>query len=348
MTHFFNKKPLIIAGPCSVETEEQVMETAKQIAALKKVDVLRAGIWKPRTRPGNFEGVGTKGISWLVQARKETGLAIATEVANAKQVEDALHFDIDMVWIGARSTVNPFSVQEIADALKGSKIPVFVKNPINPDIELWLGAVERLEKVGIEQIGLIHRGFSTVGNPIYRNPPMWNIAIEIKRRMPHLPMLNDPSHICGSRDNLLDICQTACNLNYDGIIIESHRDPSQAWSDAKQQVTPTALFNILTQLEWRTEDDSKLMRDVNLNQLRQDIDHLDTEMINLLSKRMEVAKQIGLFKKEHKVTVLQSNRWNEVVERLTHLGEKSGLSFDFIQNILQEIHLESIRIQNNL
>src|SRR5919206_1043846 len=250
----WNKRPLIIAGPCSAETEEQVLETTQRLAATGKVDMFRAGIWKPRTRPGSFEGIGTKGLPWLQKAKQLTGIPVAVEVATAKQVEDALHFDVDVLWIGARTTVNPFSVQEVADALRGVDVPVLIKNPINPDLELWSGAFERVAKAGIKQIGLIHRGFSSYGNTEYRNAPMWHLAIEMKRRNPELMMINDPSHICGRRDILQDVAQKAIDLDYDGLIIESHIDPDKAWSDAKQQVTPERLAEMLDQIVWRKED----------------------------------------------------------------------------------------------
>ena len=231
------KRPLIISGPCSAETEEQVVNTAIRLAATGKVDILRAGIWKPRTRPGSFEGIGTKGLPWLQQARKASGLPVAIEVATAKQVEDALHFGVDVLWIGARTTVNPFSVQDVADALRGVDVPVLIKNPINPDLELWIGAMERVQKAGIKNVGLIHRGFSSYGNTEYRNAPMWHLAIEMKRRYPGVMLINDPSHICGNRTNLHDVAQTAIDLDFDGLIIESHIDPDNAWSDAKQQIS---------------------------------------------------------------------------------------------------------------
>src|SRR5919112_6549991 len=250
----WKKRPLIISGPCSAETEQQVLETATRLAKTGKVDMLRAGIWKPRTRPGSFEGVGTKGLAWLQQAKKITGLPIAVEVATAKQVEDALHFDIDVLWIGARTTVNPFSVQEVADALRGANVPVLIKNPINPDLELWTGALERVAKAGIKKIGLIHRGFSSYGNTEYRNAPMWHLAIEMKRRNPEMMIINDPSHICGRRDILMDVAQKAIDLDFDGLMIESHIDPDNAWSDAKQQITPERLAEILDSIRWRKEN----------------------------------------------------------------------------------------------
>src|SRR5258708_32360479 len=289
----WSKRPLLIPGPCSAETEEQVMETATRLAATGKVDVLRAGIWKPRTRPGSFEGIGTKGLPWLQQAKKLTGIPVAIEVATAKQVEDALHFGIDVLWIGARTTVNPFSVQEVADALRGADVPVLIKNPINPDLELWTGAVERVAKAGVKQIGLIHRGFSSYGNTEYRNAPMWHLAIEMKRRYPELLFINDPSHICGRRDILLEVAQKAIDLNYDGLIIESHIDPDNAWSDAKQQITPEKLAEMLDEIKWRKDDvDSKEFH-AALEKLRQQINHLDDEMMQMLGQRMKISEKIG-------------------------------------------------------
>src|ERR671927_890500 len=275
----WNKRPLIIAGPCSAETEEQVIETAVRLQKTSKVDMLRAGIWKPRTRPGSFEGIGTKGLPWLQKAKQLTGIPVAVEVATAKQVEDALHFEIDVLWIGARTTVNPFSVQEVADALRGVDVPVLIKNPINPDLELWIGAVERVAKAGIKQIGLIHRGFSSYGNTQYRNAPMWHLAIEMKRRNPELLLNNDPSHICGRRDILMDVAQEAIDLDYDGLIIESHIDPDKAWSDAKQQITPERLAEMLDSIIWRREDTASAEYHAAHEKLRQQINHLDDELL---------------------------------------------------------------------
>lgn len=342
------KRPLIIAGPCSAETEEQVLQTAQQLAATGKVDIMRAGIWKPRTRPGSFEGIGTKGLPWLQQAKKITGIPVAVEVATAKQVEDALHFDVDVLWIGARTTVNPFSVQEVADALKGVDVPVLIKNPINPDLELWLGAVERVAKAGISQIGLIHRGFSSYGNTEFRNAPMWHLAIEMKRRFPEMMMINDPSHICGRRDILLDVMQKAVDLDYDGMIIESHIDPDNAWSDAKQQVTPQRLAEMLNSIAWRKEDVDSEAYHAALEKLRQQINHLDDELMQILGQRMKVAEQIGTYKKNNSITILQTNRWNEILDRAFLKGDKLGLSKEFITRYFDAVHMESINHQNKI
>ncbi len=343
-----NKKPLIISGPCSAETETQVLETAQRLAKTGKVDMLRAGIWKPRTRPGSFEGIGTKGLPWLQQAKKLTGLPVTVEVATGKQVEDALHFEVDMLWIGARTTVNPFSVQEVADALRGADVPVLIKNPINPDLELWTGAVERVAKAGIKKIGLIHRGFSAYGNTEYRNAPMWHLAIEMKRRNPELIMINDPSHICGRRDILMDVAQKAIDLDYDGLMIESHIDPDNAWSDAKQQVTPERLAEMLDAIVWRKEDVNSEEFHAALEKLRQQINHLDDEMMQILSQRMKLAEKIGLYKKENNITILQTSRWNEILERAFKRGEKIGLSKEFITKYFDAVHMESINHQNKI
>src|ERR1043165_5933963 len=308
-----NKRPIIISGPCSAETEHQVVETATRLAATGKVDMLRAGIWKPRTRPGSFEGIGTKGLPWLQQAKKLTGLPVTVEVATGKQVEDALHFDVDVLWIGARTTVNPFSVQEVADALRGVDVPVLIKNPINADLELWIGAVERVAKAGIKQIGLIHRGFSSYGNTEYRNAPMWHLAIEMKRRYPELMMINDPSHICGRRDILPEVAQKAIDLDYDGLIIESHIDPDHAWSDAKQQITPEKLSDLLDHIIWRKEDVPSEEYHNALEKLRNQINHLDDELMQILGQRMKVAEKIGAYKMNNNITILQTNRWNESI-----------------------------------
>jgi chorismate mutase len=344
----WKKRPMIISGPCSAETEEQVIETATRLAKTGKVDMLRAGIWKPRTRPGSFEGIGTKGLPWMQQAKKITGLPVTVEVATAKQVEDALTFDVDVLWIGARTTVNPFSVQEVADALRGVDVPVLIKNPINPDLELWTGAVERVAKAGIKQIGLIHRGFSSYGNTEYRNAPMWHLAIEMKRRNPELLMINDPSHISGRRDILLDVAQKAIDLDMDGLIIESHIDPDKAWSDAKQQITPERLAEMLGQIVWRKEDNNSEEFHAALEKLRQQINHLDDELMQILGQRMKVAEKIGEYKKNNNITILQTNRWNEILERAFKKGEKLNLSKEFITKYFDAVHMESINHQNKI
>jgi chorismate mutase len=344
----WNKNPLIIAGPCSVETEEQTITTAQGLQQTGKVDIMRAGIWKPRTRPGNFEGIGTKGLVWLQQAKKLTGIPVATEVATAKQVEDALHFEVDVLWIGARTTVNPFSVQEVADALRGVNIPVLIKNPINPDLELWVGALERIAKAGITQIALIHRGFSAYGNTEYRNAPMWHLAIEMKRRFPELKMINDPSHISGKRDILLDVAQKAIDLDYDGLIIETHIEPDKAWSDAKQQITPVALLDLLNKIHWRKEDVPSAEYHAALEALRQRINHLDDELMQLLAQRMKISEQIGQYKKTNNITILQTTRWNEILEKAYQKGVPMGLSKEFLNKYFDAVHMESIQHQNQV
>lgn len=339
---------MIISGPCSAETEEQVLQTAQRLAATGMVDVLRAGIWKPRTKPGGFEGVGAKGLPWMQQAKKLTGLPVTVEVATGKQVQDALTFDVDILWIGARTTVNPFSVQEVADALRGVDVPVLIKNPVNPDLDLWTGAVERVARAGIKQIGLIHRGFSSYGNTEYRNAPMWQLAIEMKRRNPELMMINDPSHICGRRDILADVAQRAIDLDMDGFIIESHIDPDNAWSDAKQQVTPERLKEILEHIIWRKEDVSSEEYHAALEKLRQQINHLDDELMQILSQRMKLAEKIGEYKKNNNITILQTNRWNEILERAFIKGDKLGLSKEFVTKYFDAVHMESINHQKKV
>jgi chorismate mutase len=344
----WNKRPLIISGPCSAETEEQVMQTATRLVNTGKIDMLRAGIWKPRTRPGSFEGIGTKGLPWLQRAKRETGLPTAVEVATGKQVQDALHFDVDVLWIGARTTVNPFSVQEVADALRGVKVPVLIKNPINPDIDLWTGAVERVAKAGIDQIGLIHRGFSSYGNTEYRNAPMWHLAIEMKRRNPDMLLINDPSHICGRRDILLEVSQQAIDLDFDGLMIESHIDPDNAWSDASQQITPEQLAALLDEIVWRKEEIPSEELHLLLERMRQQINHLDDELMHLLGQRMKIAEKIGAYKKENNITILQTKRWNEILDRAAKKGEKYGLSREFVTKYFDAVHMESINHQNKI
>jgi chorismate mutase len=342
------KRPLIISGPCSAETEEQVVETAARLAKTGKVDVLRAGIWKPRTKPGMFEGIGVKGLPWLANARKITGLPIAVEVATAKHVEMALQFDVDILWIGARTTVNPFSVQEVCDALRGVNVPVLIKNPINPDLELWSGGIERLQKAGVKEIGMIHRGFSNYGNTEFRNAPMWHLPIEMKRRFPDMLIICDPSHICGNRSGLQAIAQKSIDLDFGGLMIESHIDPDNAWSDAKQQVTPERLAEMLNELIWRTETSDEKEFVTALSKLREQINHIDDELLVLIGQRMKIADKIGEYKRENNITILQTNRWNEILEKAFAKGSKLGLSKDFITKYFDAVHMESINHQNKI
>jgi len=342
------KRPLIISGPCSAETEEQVLETATRLAKTGKVDMLRAGIWKPRTKPGMFEGIGVKGLPWLLKAKQITGLPTTVEVATAKHVEDALQFEVDVLWIGARTTVNPFSVQEVADALRGVDVPVLIKNPINPDLELWSGGIERLQKVGVKQIGMIHRGFSNYGNTEYRNAPMWHLPIEMKRRFPEMLLICDPSHIGGRRDILQAIAQQSINLDFDGVMIESHIDPDKAWSDAKQQITPERLAEMLDALVWRHESTSSKEFVTALATLREQINHIDDELLTLIGQRMKIADKIGQYKKENNITILQTNRWNELLEKAFKKGDNLGLSKEFISKYYDAVHLESINHQNKV
>jgi chorismate mutase len=344
----WGKRPLIISGPCSAETEEQVIETAQRLAKTGMVNMLRAGIWKPRTKPGMFEGVGAKGLPWLQQAKKLTGLPTTVEVATGKQVEDALTFDVDVLWVGARTTVNPFSVQEVADALRGANVPVMIKNPINPDLELWQGAVERISRAGIKEIGLIHRGFSSYGNTEFRNAPMWHLALEMKRRMPGMLMVNDPSHICGRRDILQSTAQRAIDLDFDGLMIESHIDPDNAWSDAKQQITPERLGEMLGAISWRNEHVPSPSFHAALDKLREQINHIDDELMQLISQRMSIAEQIGAYKKNNNVTIFQQSRWNEVLEKAMAKASRIGLSEEFITRYMDAIHMESINRQNQI
>jgi len=344
-----NDRPVLIAGPCSAETEEQVLQTATRLFRTGKVDVLRAGIWKPRTRPDAFEGVGTKGLPWLQKAKELTGLPVAVEVAKASHVELCLEFGIDILWIGARTTVNPFAVQEIADALKGVDIPVLVKNPINPDLALWLGGVERLQKSGLTKIGAIHRGFSSAGEKIYRNRPQWQIAIDFKTEMPDIPMINDPSHICGRRDMLQAVAQKAMDLNFDGLMIESHTNPDAAWSDAAQQITPEVYGQLISELVLRTIDHpTDLAQNTKLERLRKQIDMIDEEILSILASRMKIAREIGQYKKDHNMTILQSNRWKNVLDKYLELGNQHGLSDEFISKIIKSIHDESIEQQGKV
>lgn len=339
--------PLVIAGPCSAETEDQVLKIAHQ---LKDTDVsyYRAGIWKPRTRPGMFEGVGAIGLNWLKKVKEETGLKTATEVANVAHVQLALEHDVDLLWIGARSTVSPFIVQEIADALEGTDKIVLLKNPVNPDLSLWLGGIERLYKRNIKKLGVIHRGFSTYEKTKYRNIPEWQLAIELQNKFPDLPLICDPSHITGRRDMIFDVSQTALDLNYDGLMIETHIDPDNAWSDAAQQVTPERLVQIMKDLKIRKETDEAAEYNKKLSLLRAQIDVFDNQLIETLGKRMKVADDIGRLKKEKNVAVLQNNRWNEILGKMILEGEQKGLSEEFVLRLFKAIHQESINHQEKI
>ena len=340
--------PLLIAGPCSAETEEQVVQTAARLFRTGKIDILRAGIWKPRTRPGAFEGIGTKGLFWLQKARELTGLPVAVEVAKASHVELCLEFGIDILWIGARTTVNPFAVQEIADSLKVVDIPVLLKNPINPDLALWIGGMERLQNAGLTKLGAIHRGFSSAGEKIYRNRPQWQIAIDFKMAMPEIPMINDPSHICGRRDLLQRVAQKALDLDFDGLMIESHITPDTAWSDAAQQITPEAYGQMISDLVMRQVDPEALRERSELERLRKQIDMLDEEIMHILASRMKVAREIGKYKKDNNMTILQNERWKEVLQKYVDRGAHSGLGEEFVTRIIKSIHDESIEQQEKV
>lgn len=339
---------LLISGPCSVESEEQYIETAVALAKTSRVHMLRGGIWKPRTRPNAFEGVGEAGLEWMVNARRESGLPVMTEVANAQHVEACLKHGLDAVWIGARTSVNPFSVQEIADALKGVDVPVFVKNPVNPDLQLWIGALERVQRAGITRIAAIHRGFSHLGDSIYRNKPMWEIPIALRTEFPNITLLCDPSHICGRRDLLQQIAQKAMDLNMDGWMIESHLDPDAALSDAAQQITPDALVSLLDSIHIRQAQSDDIAFVHELQALRSRIDKVDEEIIHLLGKRMRITEELGRFKKEESVTIFQIDRWKEILESRTMLAEQVGLSKEFILKYLEQLHKESIRTQTRV
>ena len=333
-------RPLIIAGPCSAETEEQVMQTAQQLAQ-KGCRIFRAGIWKPRTKPGGFEGNGEAALPWLSQVKKETGMLVSTEVATPEHVELALKYGVDVLWVGARTSANPFAMQALADAMKGLDVPVLVKNPVNPDLELWIGALERINQAGIKRLGAIHRGFSSYDKKIYRNLPMWQIPIELHRRIPDLPIICDPSHIGGSRELIAPLCQQAMDLGFDGLIVESHCEPDKAWSDAKQQVTPDVLDYILSLLVIRDEKATT----EGITMLRKQIDELDNQLIDLLAKRMRVCREIGQYKKEHNMTVLQTARYNEILEKRGAQGALCGMGAKFVKKIFEEVHEESVRQQ---
>lgn len=347
LDNFHLPHPIVMAGPCSAETEEQVMQIARELKD-SKVTIFRAGIWKPRTRPGGFEGVGAIGLKWLQKAKAATGLLMAVEVANASHVKLALEHDIDVLWIGARTTVNPFAVQEIADALQNTDKIVLVKNPVNPDLALWIGGVERLHNAGIKNLGIIHRGFSTYEKTKYRNNPEWQIAIDFQHKFPDLPLIIDPSHITGNRNMIFQVTQEALDLNYDGMIIETHIDPDHAWSDAAQQVTPTQLKQIISDLTIRKQTDDADDYLQRLNSLRGKIDEFDAKILDILGKRMVVSEGIGALKKEKNVAVLQNKRWNEILERMVAEGAAKGLSEDFIVQLFKAIHQESILHQEKI
>ena len=339
--------PLVIAGPCSAETEEQVLKIAHKLKD-SDVNYYRAGIWKPRTRPGNFEGVGALGLKWLQKVKEETGLKTATEVANRTHVELALKHEVDLLWIGARTTVSPFMMQELADALEGTDKIILVKNPINPDLSLWLGGIERLYTANIKNLGAIHRGFSTYEKSKYRNIPEWQIAIEFKNRFPDLPLINDPSHITGNRDMIFDVSQTALDLNFDGLMIETHHDPENAWSDAAQQLTPSKLVQIMSDLKIRKETNQEEKYLSSLRKLRAKIDVIDVQLIETLGKRMNISNSIGKLKKQKNVAVLQSNRWNQILGAMILEGESKGLSEEFVLKMFKVIHQESINHQEKI
>lgn len=335
-----SKRPVVIAGPCSAETEEQVMETAKDLAK-NGVGIFRAGIWKPRTKPGGFEGVGSVGLTWLQEVKKETGMLVATEVANKQHVKEALNAGVDVLWIGARTSANPFAMQEIADSLVGADVPVLVKNPVNPDLELWIGAMQRIYNAGIRQIGAIHRGFSAYGKHLYRNMPQWHIPIELRRRMPELTLICDPSHIGGKRELVAPLSQQAMDMGFDGLIVESHCDPDSAWSDKSQQVTPEVLNFILNMLVVR--DTTQTTESLTL--LRQQIDQIDNDLLEALSKRMRISREIGQYKKEHSMPVVQTGRYDDILNSRAAAAEELGMNGDFMKTVYQAIHEESVRQQ---
>ncbi len=337
------ERPIIISGPCSAETEEQLLSTAHQLKA-QGVKIFRAGVWKPRTKPGGFEGVGKEALEWMQRVRRETGMLIAVEVATAKHVRQALAADVDLIWVGARTSANPFAVQEVADALTGVDIPVLVKNPVSPDLDLWMGALQRIRNAGITRLGAIHRGFSGYGKSIYRNQPIWSIPIELHRQYPDMPIICDPSHMGGTRELVEPLTQQAMDLGFSGVMIESHCKPEKAWSDAAQQLTPAAMGDMLKRIIIR---DKKVSTE-DLSELRRSIDDLDVALLELLSKRMDVSRNIGIFKKEHDMPILQANRYDEILARRGEQAQKLGLKADFVQSILQTIHEASVELQIEL
>ena len=345
---FADHRPFVIAGPCSAESEEQVHSTARALAEQGRTHLFRAGIWKPRTRPNSFEGVGATGLPWLRRVREETGLPVTTEVANREHVFEALKHGVDVLWIGARTTVNPFSVQEIANALRGVDVPVIVKNPINPDVALWRGAIERLQGAGITQLAGLHRGFSSFGDSTYRNPPRWQMAIAFKQALPEIPLFVDPSHICGRRDILADVAQQALDLDYDGLMLEVHPDPDKAWSDAKQQITPVRFAEMLAGLRLPQASSDDPLFVTQLAKLRQQIDEIDEEVLNLLGARMRLAEEIGDYKRANNIAILQPSRWASLLEAAKARGAERGLSGEFVSDLLQAVHQESINKQEQV
>jgi len=340
-------KPLIISGPCSAETEEQVLNIAHKISRIPHVKIFRAGIWKPRTRPGSFEGVGEKGLKWLQRVQKETGLLTAVEVANPEHINAALKYNVDILWIGARTVVNPFSLQELASELKGVDKPVMIKNPVNPDLDLWIGAIERFHLAGINKLAAVHRGFYFFNKAPYRNAPMWEIPIELKRRFPKLPVICDPSHICGERTMLLDVAQKSLDLDMDGIMIEAHTDPDNALTDPQQQITPEELAYIAEKLIVRTKKGDYAFEN-KLEQLRSEIDKIDAELLQILARRMDFVDEIGKYKKDNNITILQLKRWNKIIRDRLKTGLDAGLNKSFIQTLLEAVHNESIQRQTNI
>jgi chorismate mutase len=338
----------VIAGPCSAETFDQVMEDAKAIAALGQVGIFRSGVWKPRTRPNSFEGNGIKALEWLLEVRKQTGLLTTVEVANTEHVEDALKFGVDILWIGARTSVNPFSVQEIADSLKGVDIPVLIKNPINPDLNLWIGALERVNQAGIKKMAAIHRGFNNYESSHYRNSPRWEIPIQLMTAVPNIPVICDPSHITGNREWVPEVAQKGMNLGMHGLMIETHPDPEKAWSDADQQVTPAKLGELIGKLVIRQQESADAALLDRLMQLRRIIDSIDEELLQILAKRLKVIEEIGEHKKDHNITIFQLERWNEILNTRGDLATKINLDSEFVKRIMSEIHKESIQIQTDM
>ncbi len=335
-----NERPIVMAGPCSAETEAQVMQTAQALAR-KGCHIFRAGLWKPRTKPGGFEGQGQKALPWLRRVKEETGMLIATEVATPQHIELCLKHSIDVLWIGARTTANPFAMQALADSLHGVDIPVLVKNPVNPDLELWIGSMERINRAGIRRLGAIHRGFSSYGGKLYRNSPMWQIPLELRRRIPALSILCDPSHIGGRRELIAPLCQQAMDLGFDGLIVETHHTPDQAWSDAQQQVTPDRLDVILSHLVVRDKQQTVEA----IDQLRRQIDDLDNQLIELLSNRMRICREIGRYKREHNITVFQASRYNEILEKRGAQATRCDMSAEFVATVFENVHQESVRQQ---